>query len=100
VKLCRIICWAKGHRRGRRVAQNDIRISFETRFPYTYSVFECSRCKSQWVRKVKPQPAPVADPPEDDAFTYGRNPRQDEDEDHRLDSPQHGQAKALNRGRG
>ena len=42
-----LICWLRGHKRGKRITYRDGMPSTDKHY------FECPRCGAQWKRKVK-----------------------------------------------
>jgi hypothetical protein len=46
----KIICWWKGHKRGKRIKRVGIGADGNT----DTAVFQCPRCSATWTRKAKP----------------------------------------------
>lgn len=57
--LGRIICWAKGHRRGHYFSDTP-----------THKVYRCPRCHATWTRKAKPKPEQSSGAPTDGSARY------------------------------
>lgn len=49
--IARLLCWRYGHKRGKRVAPQDVRNPVAVNAPT--NVFACPRCGDQWARKAK-----------------------------------------------
>lgn len=49
--IAKLICYFRGHKRGKRVALENVRNPVAVNAPTV--VYECPRCTAQWARKAK-----------------------------------------------